>query len=175
MNSQRINYSPYTLENLLQILPLLQDELNNLYTCFPKNNDNLINKKLLHYISSSSTKAFLLFSKSSNELLGYISIHSISKIHQFASLTYILDFKHQNKGYMKEALNCIIDYAFNKLQLFRLEAQVSVNNSASVHLLKSLSFTQEARMRKNFMIQGALQDSFLFSLLKSEYNFETSL
>ena len=80
-------------------------------------------------------------------------------------LSYWLSSTHHRQGYMREALETMVSYAFDELGLHRLEAEVMASNNASVRLLKNLGFAHEGRSYKSIKIVGKWQDHERYALL----------
>ena len=80
------------------------------------------------------------------------------------NLGYWLDEDLQNKGYMFEAANLVLNYAFDDLNLKRINAACLPHNVRSIKLLKKLGFEEEGYARKYFQINGVWQDHRLFGL-----------
>lgn len=70
---------------------------------------------------------------------------------------------------MTQCTKAIIDYAFNKLDLNRVEIRASVENIKSQAIPERLGFTKEGRLRSEERVQGRFTDSYVYSLLKSEW------
>ena len=50
---------------------------------------------------------------------------------------YSIDKEEQGKGYMKEALSLVSKYAFEEMELHRLEASTLIENIKSQKVLKA--------------------------------------
>ena len=70
---------------------------------------------------------------------------------------------------MIEALTAVIKNGFERMGLNRIEAQVYVENEASVRLLQKLGFKQEALLRDYYCVDGEFYDHYLFSLIKKDW------
>ena len=55
-----------------------------------------------------------------------------------AFIGYSLDEEQQGKGYMKEAVKLVVEYAFEELELHRIEATTLIDNEKSQRVLKAL-------------------------------------
>jgi RimJ/RimL family protein N-acetyltransferase len=55
------------------------------------------------------------------------------------------------------------------MNLIRIEAFVSAENTADLKLLEKFSFIREGCLRQNYFSQGYFEDSILQSLLKEEF------
>lgn len=109
-----------------------------------------------------------IIEKESNEMIGYVSFWRMMKAHCRAEIGYALKPQFWRKGLMHETLNCIIPFAFNKLKLHSIEANVNPKNKSSKQLLLNYGFRQEAYFRENYLFEGKFVDSVIYSLLKSD-------
>lgn len=116
---------------------------------------------------------FLLSEKESNTIIGRCGIHNWNVAHRRAEIGYnITDESCKNKGYMTEAVEAIIDYAFNKLNLNRLDAIVGHANMPSLKLMEKFAFIREGVLRQHFLSNEKFEDSIIFSKLQQEYRSE---
>ena len=112
---------------------------------------------------------FFIFEKNTNELIGGINLNNIQYGAAYhASLGYWLGEDFQRQGYMAEALSLMKMYAFNGLNLKRLNAACLPDNERSVRLLEKAGFTEEGYAPKYLQINGVWQDHRLFGLLNHE-------
>lgn len=82
-----------------------------------------------------------------------------------AEVGYLLHPDFWNRGYMTEALQALIPYAFYTLQLHSLEANVNPKNIGSIRVLEKLGFVQEGYFRENIHFNNQYYDTAVFSLL----------
>ena len=75
----------------------------------------------------------------------------------------------QNKGYATEAIRLLSNYLFNYLNLHKVYATTSENNSNTIKLLKSLGFHQDGVMRDHHFYNGQYYNQMIFSLISNEY------
>lgn len=81
----------------------------------------------------------------------------------------MLHAQHQGKGYMQEALACIIQYGFERMLLNRIEAFISSDNLPSIRSVERQGFVKEGVLREHYKHQGKLYDSVVYSILREEY------
>ncbi len=119
-------------------------------------------------------KSFLYFhliDKSSNNVMGWCGFHTWFTKHRRAEIGYVLNHdQYKGKGYMKEALPAVLKFGFENMDLHRVEALVAPGNEPSLNLLLRSGFTQEGLLRQHYFANGKMEDSAIFSLLRSEYN-----
>ena len=81
--------------------------------------------------------------KNDNKLIGSICLWNIEVEKSQAEIGYVLMPAFQGKGIMQEAVNCIIDHAFNTMQLDTITADLEADNSASIKLLEKSAFVYQ--------------------------------
>ncbi|WP_040215259.1 GNAT family N-acetyltransferase [Clostridium polynesiense] len=96
-------------------------------------------------------------------LIGKIKLSNIVYgVFKSGILGYSIDGKYQGRGYMKRAVQLICSYAFEELELHRVEASTLVDNIKSQRVLKSSGF-EELGLNKNYLyINGRWQDHITF-------------
>lgn len=124
------------------------------------------------WTTDKSTKYWSITPSSGGELTGILGLYHIEPYHRFASLQAILSKACWQKGIMSEAIRPVLGYAFQCLELHRVEAQVYAHHTASCNMLSGLGFRCEATLRENFLIEGIFRDSLLFSILSTEFRLE---
>jgi len=87
--------------------------------------------------------------KNEPQIIGTICLWNFSKDHKTGEVGYDLKPEFQNKGIMNEALNLIIDFGFNKLKLYKIEAFTDHKNESSKKLLEKNRF-QFIENRKDY-------------------------
>ena len=118
---------------------------------------------------SGSGYSFLIFRREDNVLVGGITVSNVRRgVAQAASLGYWIGQPHARQGYMGEALSAVLDFAFDHLNLHRVEAACLPDNAASQGLLRKAGFTEEGYARGYLRINGAWQDHVLFAILRDD-------
>ncbi len=103
------------------------------------------------------------------ETIGQVCLKSIKWINRKAEISLFIRTDMQGKGYGSSALKAIIDYAFNRLNLCRLEAELIDGNLASTQMLRKEGFREEGRLREAKFVNGKYKDLLRFGLLMKEY------
>ena len=70
---------------------------------------------------------------------------------------------------MQETLKAVLNYAFDVLNLHRIEADVDPRNDASVRTLERLGFQREGYLRERWQVNGEIQDAFFYGLLRPDW------
>ena len=87
---------------------------------------------------------------------------------QSGSLGYWIGQPFARQGYMTEALQGLIGFAFDDLGLHRIEAACLPSNQASRAVLEKIGFSEEGFARDYLRINGSWQDHALFAMLKND-------
>jgi RimJ/RimL family protein N-acetyltransferase len=127
--------------------------------------------KLLHEIHDGFRRQTLLkwgiARRTDDALIGTATLFNLEN-HR-AEIGYGLDRAHWGNGYMNEALQALLAYAFEELALHRIEADVDPRNSASIRTVERLGFQREGYLRERWQINGEIQDTLFFGLLRPDW------
>jgi RimJ/RimL family protein N-acetyltransferase len=63
----------------------------------------------------------------------------------------------------------LVGFAFEQLNLHRLEADADPRNERSLVLLERQGFRKEGFLRERYIVDGEIQDAVVFGLLRSEW------
>jgi diamine N-acetyltransferase len=98
--------------------------------------------------------------------IGTIELFDFEPIHMRAGLgIWIVQESDRRKGYAKEALRLMIEYAFFKLQLNQLYCNISASNQPSINLFSSLDFMLIGAKKKWNKSPNGWEDELMFQLL----------
>ncbi|WP_261305808.1 GNAT family N-acetyltransferase [Paenibacillus andongensis] len=101
-------------------------------------------------------KVWLLFEE---RIVGSIALNNIVRgAFQSCHLGYRMDGKLLNRGLMTEGLKAIIAYAFEEMNLHRIEANIMPRNAASLKVVEKLGFYEEGLALKYLKIHGVWED-----------------
>jgi RimJ/RimL family protein N-acetyltransferase len=109
--------------------------------------------------------------KAEKKIIGGISLDKVDKRQGTASTGYWLGENYWKKGYGSEALKAVFNFAFNKLKLRRIEAEVFEGNPSSGKLLEKYGFKKEGVKRENNVCKAdkKVKNAICYGLLKREY------
>lgn len=75
----------------------------------------------------------------------------------------------QGSGVAREAARALLAELFGRLDVHRVHASVDPRNEASMALMRSLGFRQEAHFRESFRHRGEWVDDVVFAMLAREW------
>lgn len=112
---------------------------------------------------------FGIFTKEMGELIGTVTLSSVARgALQGCYIGYELDQAHNGKGYMTEAVRLTVDFAFQKLQLHRVEAGVMPRNIGSIRVLEKAGFHKEGIAIENVKINGKWENHQILAIINRE-------
>lgn len=93
------------------------------------------------------------------EIIGAIGLNNVVwGAFQSAHLGYKLDKDYENRGYMTRAVAMVTKFAFEELNLHRIEANVMPRNKASLGVLEKNGYENEGLSRAYLNINGRWED-----------------
>jgi ribosomal-protein-alanine N-acetyltransferase len=96
-------------------------------------------------------------------VLGGLALTEVQRgIAQKGTLGYWIGESYADQGFMTEAVQLVVHFAFHDLGLNRLEAACLPHNEPSKRLLTKIGFTMEGRARRYLRINGRWEDHLLW-------------
>jgi ribosomal-protein-alanine N-acetyltransferase len=131
-------------------------------------------KAFAHYlerVSSDSHNGFLVVHRHTKQIVGVINLNNVIRgAFQNAFLGYYGFSSHEGKGLMYEGLLLVLTYAFRRLKLHRLEANIQPGNHASIALVRKCGFVREGFSRRYLKVQGRWKDHERWALLSEKFD-----
>jgi RimJ/RimL family protein N-acetyltransferase len=107
--------------------------------------------------------------RSDDTLIGSITLFHLDFTHRRTEIGYALGRPYWGKGYMQETLKAVISYAFEELDLHRIEADVDPRNTASIRTVERLGFQREGYLRERWQVNGEIQDALFYGLIRPDW------
>ena len=101
-------------------------------------------------------------------LIGAIDLHDVDWNNGCARIGYWLDKDNTGQGIMTRAVRALTDYAFEALDLHRVEIHVATENHRSRRIPERLDFTFEGVLRGVQRLRGEYLDHALYALVRSD-------
>ncbi|MFH0867585.1 MAG: GNAT family N-acetyltransferase [Bacteroidota bacterium] len=91
-------------------------------------------------IYSAKQLRLMILNNINNHVIGCIDLFDFDPANLRAGVGILISDEHRDKGYATEALEMIIDYAFNTLHLHQLYSNITADNVSSMKLFKKAGF-----------------------------------
>ncbi|MGO3181700.1 MAG: GNAT family N-acetyltransferase [Aequorivita sp.] len=113
---------------------------------------------------------FIVFDKSSQQIAGSTRFYDFQKKHNNVQLGYTWYGKEfQGTGLNKQCKLLMLEFAFEKLGIDRVEFRADAKNERSVAAMKSIGCIVEGVLRSNCVAPKGRRDSIVLSILKDEW------
>ncbi|WP_313552418.1 GNAT family protein [Aerococcus sp.] len=171
LSSDRLIFRAIEIEDLEVLLELINSpeiEPNVGGWSFPVSKENQ-QKWISNLPITDSTLRLMIIDAENNLSIGTVMLSNIDYKNGNAEIHLKLLSRIQGKGYGKESINRVLEYAFSELRLQCIFANVNEANSKSSNLFTKLNFKKEGILRNRIYKNGQYQNVVSFSIIKDEY------
>jgi RimJ/RimL family protein N-acetyltransferase len=103
-------------------------------------------------------------------VIGDVELHNRDKRSHVSSFGIgIYDREYLGKGYGREAIALLLDWAFDDRNYERIWLTTWATNERAIRCYQALGFVQEARLRRHMFVDGAYVDELVMGLLRDEW------
>ncbi len=122
-------------------------------------------------VNKDGSYAFAVFSKDSNEFVGFadILVHSRNSSGGCGEIGYFLLPEYWGKGFATELANTLIELGFTKLGFHKISARCNSKNLKSEGIMKKAGMTLEGELRKVRYKYGNWDDEKNYGILLEEW------
>jgi len=106
---------------------------------------------------------------SDGEFIGWCTFNSWNPDFRSASLGYCYGEAAWGQGYATEAARAVLQWAFDTLDLNRVQAEADTRNLGSARVLEKLGFVLEGTLREDCIVNGDVSDSWVYGLLRRDW------
>ena len=121
-------------------------------------------------MSADGTGARVVIERASDRaFLGWCSVTHFDAGFRSATTTYCLRESAWGQGHATEAARALLAWAFDALDLNRVQTEADTRNGASARVLEKLGFVREGTLRENCIVDGEVSDSWVYGLLRRDW------
>jgi diamine N-acetyltransferase len=107
------------------------------------------------------------------EIVGYCGLSSIEldpmRCHATAEYSILIGPEFQGKGYGKQAVKQLLDYAFQTIGLAKVWGEILEENEGGLGLAESCGFTREGLLVGQYYKRGDWKNAVRVGLLRNDY------
>lgn len=111
----------------------------------------------------------LVISNPAGDFLGVCGLNSINEAYRLANLGYWLRTSATGRGFATAAVRQVIEFAFRKTNLARLEIVCAVGNHRSQRVAERVGALREAVLHDRLVLHGQTHDAVLYAVLRSRW------
>jgi ribosomal-protein-alanine N-acetyltransferase len=104
-----------------------------------------------------------------DNVIGTCTLYNLDLAHRRGEVGFALARGCWGQGLATEALDVLLDFSFNRLDLHRLEADADPENEGSLRALERQGFRREGYLRERWHHLGEVRDAVFLGLLKREW------
>jgi len=101
--------------------------------------------------------------------IGWCALFEWNPDYRSAGLGYCFVEAAWGQGFATEAAGAMLQWAFDTLDLNRVQAETDTRNIASGRVLEKLGFVREGTLRQNCVVDGDVSDSWVYGLLRRDW------
>lgn len=117
-------------------------------------------------IDSNELINWAITTKNSDQLIGMIGFYRTKPENYRSEIGYILAPEFQNQGIISEAVQSVVQFGFETLNLNSIEAVIDPENTASEKVLLKNHFVKEGHFKEHTFFENRFYDSVFYSLLR---------
>lgn len=102
--------------------------------------------------------------------LGWCGLANWDPAYRSARMGYCLNEAAWGQGFATEAARAMLQWAFDTLDLNRVQAEADTRNIASGRVLEKLKFIREGTLREDCIVNGEVSDSWVYGLLRRDFS-----
>lgn len=104
------------------------------------------------------------------KFIGEINMTAIYRgVSQSCSLGYWIDESHAGNSYMPESVVALCKFAFDVLNLHRVQISIVPRNKSSLRVVEKLGFRKEGLSERYLEINGTWEDHYIFAITSEEW------
>jgi [ribosomal protein S5]-alanine N-acetyltransferase len=103
------------------------------------------------------------------KFVGWCALNEWNPEFKSISLGYCFDDSVWGKGFATEAAAVLLKWAYESLDLNRVQAHTDTRNTASARVLEKLGFKREGTLREDCIVNGDVSDTWAYGLLRREW------
>jgi RimJ/RimL family protein N-acetyltransferase len=135
-----------------------------------------VKKAVEEFTHSNNSYMFAIRTLETNKIVGVIGLFDIMWTNGVA--TFFIGIGNQSyvgKGIGREAMELLLDFGFNELNLYRIQLNVIEYNEKAIRAYERIGFIKEGTHRELVNRDGRRYDLYLYGLLKHEWTKRESL
>lgn len=145
LKTERLILRRFNESDVNAFYEILHDDRLHTYITFP----DLTIEQELEYIRNCMNNAendkcekWSIVLKETNETIGYISVNTVVKKHNYCEVGYVIRYDYWGNGYASEALKTVTDYLLDN-GYYLVECKCNEYNKQSTRVLEKAGFNKD--------------------------------
>ena len=112
---------------------------------------------------------FAIETQADSAFIGWCTMFRWNPRYRSLGIGYCFVESAWGRGYATEATRAMLQWAFDTLDLNRVDADLDTRNGASAKVLEKLGFQREGLKREDCIVSGEVSDSWIYGLLRRDW------
>lgn len=137
---------------MIELLKITQDNFDEVINLKVADNQLTFVSTVVHSLAQAwlySETAFPFAIYANNTLVRFVMLGYYKDREQYTLWKFLIDEKHQSKGYGKEALQLAINFLVKEFNAKEIYAGVFIGNEVAKHLYVSFGFEETGQIENN--------------------------
>lgn len=171
LTGKLIRLAPLRDEDVPQLLPWINDRDTALWSAPYRPVSESDHREWAKGVMASSDRVFFVIRRASDDrVVGTCQLHSIHPVHRIAELQIrIGEAADRGHGLGSEAVRLLLRFAFEDLNLHRVQLHVFADNVAAICVYEKAGFVREGVLRQAAHIGGKYVDVVVMGILREDY------
>ena len=178
LRAKRIHLACYREADAPRLWELIANNRDRLIESFPillsTVRDEASAREFIRALVSDFTEkkryGFSIRKSDDNTIIGHCIIREIDWTVPKGEVGYWIDAAHEGKGYAREAVNALVNFAFKTLDMKKLFLRAVPLNRRSLDLAEKCGFSKEGYLKDEFRTgTGAVSDIVYFGLTRKDF------
>ena len=167
--TSRLILNQVQIEDAAQVFILRNDKLVNKYVDLPETPNEAAAANFIHKVNDynlqNKGRYWAIRLKDNPRLIGSICLWNFDDNTNTAELGFTLLTDYWRKGYMQEALQCVLQYGFDDLHLTKIDGWTHQLNEASIGLMEKVGFTRNFELEKQAIVDESEKHMVIYTIL----------
>lgn len=124
----------------------------------------------IKYFKSKEVLRYGIELKNIKKVVGVCCLWKFDDVNDKCMIYFQINRNEWNKGYATESVGKLVFYAFETLQVNRIEAYVTPGNEGSSKVLLKNGFVNEGLMREMEYYKNKYQDGIIFGMIRKDWD-----
>ena len=165
---EKVILKPFERDDIELSLKWNNDESINAFNGSRFPNSKLEQDEWYEKTQKDKSKKRLVICSHAGEKAGMVSLFNINERNRNAEIGVYLSPEHQKKGFAKEAIKLLVNFAFMELNMHKIYASVFSFNEQSVKLFKAAGFKSEYTKSEEIFTNGEYFDIHVLSVFRKD-------
>jgi RimJ/RimL family protein N-acetyltransferase len=103
------------------------------------------------------------------ELIGQAGLHDIAQFDRHCELGIGIGRDFWGKGFGQDTVRTLVDYAFEHLNMNRVELYVLADDPRAIGAYLKAGFVEEGRLRQKAWVRGEYHDELVMSVIREDW------